>query len=202
MEATTVLTTTRAVRRRLDLERPVPRQLLEECVEVATQAPAGSNRHRYRFVLVDDEGQRAELGMLYRRAFAAYEEQPGAAVGKVLESARHLAEHLHEVPALVVPCMVGRIEGLRTSREQSGYWGSVYPAVWSFMLAARTRGLGTALTTMHLRYEEEVARILGIPFEKVTQVCLIPVAFTIGDDFRPVLRAGGPFLSWNGWDVG
>lgn len=195
-----VLTATRAVRRRLDLERPLPRALLEECVDVATQAPAGGNRHRYRFVLVDDTGRRAALGEVYRRAFAAYLEGPGVADGGVLESARHLAENLHRVPALVVPCMAGRVESLATAREQSGYWGSVYPAVWSFMLAARVRGLGTALTTMHLRYEEECAGILGVPYGEVTQVCLLPVAYTLGSDFRSARRSGGPFGVWNAWE--
>ncbi len=142
MDSTTLLTTTRAVRRRLDLERPVARALLEECVEVAVQAPAGGNRHRYRFVLVDDTAQRAALGAIYRRAFAAYLERPEAAGGRLLDSARHLAEHLHAVPAIVIPCMEGRVEELASARAQSGYWGSVYPAVWSFMLAARARGLG------------------------------------------------------------
>lgn len=199
MDATTLLTTTRAVRKRLDLGRPVERGLLEECVSIATQAPAGGNRHRYRFVLVDEAEQREALAEVYRRAFAAYLERTQAATGLLLESARHLAEHLHEVPAIVIPCMTGRVEHLTTAREQSGYWGSVYPAVWSFMLAARERGLGTALTTMHLAYEAECASILGIPFDAVTQVCLLPVAHTVGDDFSRATRKGGPFFTWNAW---
>lgn len=200
MDGTALLTTTRAVRRRLDLERPVRRSIVAECVDIATQAPAGGNRHRYRFLAIDQEEERHALAGVYRRAFADYLTRPNVATGGVLESARHLAEHLHEVPVIVIPCMSGRVEAFRSAHEQSGYWGSVYPAVWSFMLAARERGLGTALTTMHLRYEEECAKILGIPFAEITQVCLLPVAYTIGDSFAPAIRRGGPFLSWNGWD--
>lgn len=194
--------TTRAVRRRLDLERPVERTLLEECVAVAVQAPGGGDRYHYRFVLVDEAGPREALAAVYRRAFAAQLERPHAVTGRsgrLLDSVRFLAEHLHEVPTIVIPCMAGRVEKLATAREQSGYWGSIYPAVWSFMLAARARGLGTALTTMHLQYEMECADVLGIPFDQVTQVCLLPVAHTIGDTFLPATRPGGPFLSWNRW---
>jgi nitroreductase len=199
LDGTALLTTTRAVRKRLDLGRPVERALVEECVEIATQAPAGGNRHRYQFVLVDDDEKKQALGEVYSRAFADYVTRPNVATGGVLDSARHLAEHLSEVPVIVIPCMSGRVEGLRTSHRQAGYWGSVYPAVWSFMLAARDRGLGTALTTMHLVFEEECAAILGIPSEEVTQVCLLPVAHTIGESFSPGKRSGGPFWSWNGW---
>jgi nitroreductase len=199
LDAETVLTTTRAVRRRLDLDRAVPRDLVEECVEVATQAPAGSNRHVFHFVLVDDREQRSALGEIYARAFETYLRGPGAGEPPaLLESVTYLADHLDEVPVLVIPCMRGRPEGRTTARLQSGYWGSVFPAVWSFMLAARTRGLGTVLTTMHLEYEEDAAAVLGIPYEDVTQVGLIPVAYTTGGEFSRA-RRDGVFATWNGW---
>lgn len=208
-----LLTTTRAVRRRLDLERAVPRSLVEECVEVAVQAPSGGNRRAYRFVVVDDADQRAELAGIYRRAFEIYRAGPTVAtkafVGddektlvqdRVFDSVEHLAMNLHRVPNLVIPCMAGRAEDKPTVRGQAGFWGSVFPAVWSFMLAARLRGLGTALTTMHLEFERETAELLGIPFADFTQVGLLPLAFTTGGGFRPAAREpASQFLSWNTW---
>lgn len=200
LDADAVLTTTRAVRRRLDLDRGVPRELVAECVAVAVQAPSGGDRHPYRFVVVDDAERRQALAEIYRESFAAYLGRPNAVTEpRLLASVRHLAEHLHRVPVLVVPCMPGRPEARTTSREQSGYWGSVYPAVWSFMLAARLRGLGTALTTMHLQYEREAAAVLDIPYDEVAQVCLLPLAYTVGHDFRRAKRDAGAFLLWNGW---
>ena len=103
------------------------------------------------------------------------------------------------MPVIVVPCMPGRAEERDTARTQSGYWGSVYPAVWSFMLAARARGLGTVLTTMHLEFERDAAEVLDIPYENVTQVCLLPLAYTIGNEFKANPRDPAPFVNWNGW---
>jgi nitroreductase len=197
-----LLTTTRAVRRRLDLERPVPRDVLEECVELAVQAPSGSNRQTWHWIFVTDEAKRKKLAELYNRVFVkAYTPEAAAAMDdagrRVWSSAQYLAEHLHEVPVHLVPCQWTRpAEG----RNQSAYWGSILPAVWSFMLAARSRGLGTSLTTMHLQYEEEAAELLGIPYERCAQAALIPVAYTKGTDFKPGGRKPlDTIVHWDQW---
>jgi len=216
LSAHDLLTTTRAVRRRLDLTRPVARQLIRECVEVALQAPAGANDLGYQFVVVDDPGTCAALAEIYQQAFAEYRRETTLVTEmperpderqrtqhRIFESAAYLAEHLAEVPVLVIPCMAGRAEIRDTARRQAGYWGSVFPAIWSFMLAARLRGLGTALTTMHLRFERETASLLDIPFDEVTQCGLLPLAHTLGDRFKPARRAPAEsFLSWNRWSPG
>jgi nitroreductase len=216
LDAHTLLTTTRAVRRRLDLSRPVPRPLIEECVEIALQAPSGGNRRAYRFVIVDDEAQRKALGLIYQKAFEIYRAGPTVVTkafegdseqtqvqNRIFDSVAYLAEHIAEVPCLVVPCMTGRPEDRKTVRAQAGFWGSVYPAIWSFMLAARARGLGTAMTTMHLEFEREAADVLGIPYDEVTQTALLPLAFTIGDEFKPARREPpSSFIHWSRWTEG
>jgi nitroreductase len=190
-----LLTTTRAVRKRLDLTRPVPRELIADCIRIATQAPAGANIQRWRWLVVDDPDKKAGLADLYRRAYAPYIEMQRNAVeqtgrtdaGAIMESSDHLATILEQVPALVIPCQLGRLGADQSIQEVAGYYGSILPAVWSFMLAARSRGLGTAWTTLHLKYEVEAADILGIP-HSVTQVALTPVAYYTGDDFKPGKR--------------
>ena len=188
-----LLSTTRAVRRRLDLTRPVPMGVIEECLELALQAPSGSNRQGWHFVVVTDTEQRAGLAELYRRAFSRYEERlaeagPGdAASERVHDSARYLAEHLGEVPVHLVTCASGRPEG-RSASALAAFFGSIMPATWSFCLAARSRGLGTALTTMHLSFEREAAELLGIPYESVSQAALVPVAYLLGEELQPAPR--------------
>jgi nitroreductase len=192
-----LLSTTRAVRKRLDLERPVPLELVRECVEVATQAPTGSNRQGWHFVVVTDEAKRAALGDLYARGFDMYRSMPGAEYDdpsraatqdRVRSSAEYLAEVMGRAPVLVVPCIEGRPDN-QPNAWAAGLLGSILPAAWSFCLAARARGLGTSWTTLHLLFEQEAAELLGIPFEKVSQAALIPVAFTKGTDFKPGPRA-------------
>jgi nitroreductase len=201
LTAQEVLTTTRAVRRKLDLERPVDPMLIRECLEVALQAPTGGNNQDWQFVVVTDPETRRRLGDVYRKGGGAYAQLPKrtkpprrsltddekAARGRVMSSSGYLFEHMQDVPVLVVACIDGRFDGAPVV-EQATVFGSIYPAVWSFMLAARARGLGTAWTTVHTAAEEEAAEILGIPYDEVTQVALIPVAHVIGDPVKPAVR--------------
>ena len=184
-----LLSTTRTVRKRLDLSRPVERELLEECFDLAFQAPTGGNQQGWHFVVVTDADQKKALGKLYRKS-KSETEPPEAPPGQeaVMSSAAYLAEHLHEVPVLVIPCIEGRYENA-PHLWQAIAWASILPATWSFMLAARARGLGTAWTTLHLAHERDAAAVLGIPYEQVTQAALIPVAHTIGTEFRPGPRS-------------
>jgi nitroreductase len=191
-----LLSTTRAVRKRLDLERPVPLELVRECIELATQAPTGSNRQGWHFIVVTDEAKRAALGDIYSRGFDLYRSMPGpdyedplraATQDRVRSSAEYLAEVMGRAPVLLVPCIEGRTDN-QPNAWASGLLGSILPAAWSFCLAARARGLGTSWTSLHLLFEQEAAELLGIPFEEVSQVALIPVAFTKGTDFKPAPR--------------
>lgn len=201
LDADGVLATTRAVRKRLDFDRDVPDAVLEECMQLALQAPTGSNSQRWHFVFVRDAAKRARIGEWYRQSFEAYAKSPQSSRNqpiadpemartqeRVLSSADHLAANMHRVPVLLIPCIEGRLDAAAAEGGQAmlaGAYGSILPAVWSFMLAARERGLGTCWTTLHLPYERETAELLGIPFESVTQVALIPVAYTVGTEFRP-----------------
>ncbi|MDQ2836479.1 MAG: nitroreductase family protein [Actinomycetota bacterium] len=194
-----LLTTTRAVRKRLDLTRPVPAELIADCIEVALQAPSGSNRQTWHWLVVTDAEQRRAIGEVYGRATAEYL-QSGGAVGKLFsddpqrapvqrrigDSVAYLGEHLGEVPVLVIPCLQ-TADAVLPAGNQAGMWGSLLPAAWSFMLAARARGLGTAWTSLHLVYEAEVAAILQLP-AGVHQGVLIPTAYYTGTGFSPAPR--------------
>ncbi len=205
-----VLKTTRSVRKRLDFSRPVESEVLQECLEIAQQAPTGGNSQGWHFVVVTDAEKRQALGDIYRRGWAVYrgsrvgtprfDDSPrGRTLRRVVDSSEYLAEHIHEAPALVIPCVRGRLEG-KTSVEQAGTWGSIIPAAWSFMLAARARGLGTTWTTVHLFFEQDAAEALGIPYAKFTQAALIPVAYTKGTNFSPASReALDTVVHWNQW---
>lgn len=202
-----LLTTTRTVRRRLDLSRPVEPEVIQECLEIAIQAPNGGNQNRYHFVVVTDPEKRAAIGAIYKRVF--YQEHvplsgagdPGLPVyqrsGDVQDSARHLADHLGEVPVHIIPCVESRFENAGTFRQATRY-GSILPAAWSLMLALRSRGLGAAWTTLHLYHEEEVAALLGIPND-VTQVVHLSVAYYSGTNFKPGPRI--PARARTYWDV-
>jgi nitroreductase len=193
-----LLSTTRAVRKRLDLTRPVPPETIEECLRLAVQAPTGSNRQGWRWVVVTDAEKRATLAELYGRTFGPYiEQRRGEEVSRVAESAIWLADHLHEVPVHVIPC----IEDYTKGNAHAGIFGSIYPAVWSFQLALRSRGLGSVLTTLHLPYEQEAAELLGIP-DGMLQVGLVPVAYFTGDDFKPAKRRPVEELTyWDQWST-
>src|SRR5436305_2698968 len=186
-----LLSTTRAVRKRLDLERPVEREVLEECLNLAQQAPTASYSQNWHFVVVTDADKRAALGELWREVAYPYLQRGGGPregqLARVGDAVVHLAEHIHEVPVHVIPCIEGRFEGKPNALVASRF-GSIIPAAWSFMLAARSRGLGTVWTTFHLMHEREAAELLGIPYDEVSQVALIPVAYTLGTDFRPGTR--------------
>jgi nitroreductase len=200
-----LLSTTRAVRKRLDLERPVERETLEECLRLAQQAPTGSYAQNWHFVVVTDPDLRAGLAELWRSGGEKYlsqigtpEEIPGM-IGRVLGGVFHLRDHLHEVPVHVIPCIEGRADS-RGTFGQAGTWGSIVPAAWSFCLAARSRGLGTCWTTFHLAHEREAAELLGIPYDDVMQAALIPVAYTLGTDFKPAVRSPlDTMVHWDRW---
>ncbi|MEO7397593.1 MAG: nitroreductase family protein [Ilumatobacteraceae bacterium] len=204
-----LLTTTRAVRKRLDLTREVPRELILDCIRVATQAPAGGNVQRWRWIVIDDPAIKQAIADLYRRAYAPYmatqrravEQSPAKPgqenIGAIMDSSDHLANVLQDVPALVIPCSLGAPEG--SQGMVAGFYGSILPAVWNFMLAARSRGLGTAWTTLHLEYEAEARAVLGIP-PTVTQVALTPVAYYTGETFKPGNRRAAEEITYfNGW---
>jgi nitroreductase len=201
-----LLTTTRAVRKRLDLDRPVPVAVIRECIEIAMQAPTGGNTQGWHFIVVQDQVRRSALAELYRRGWKTYKKSPGSVfdlfakeppcprkdqLGRVCESADYLVENLHRVPIHMLPCINGRTDKLMGNFASVGLasiYGSILPATWSYMLAARARRLGTAWTTCHLMYEREAAEILGVPYDTVTQTALIATAYTKGTKFKKSLR--------------
>jgi nitroreductase len=208
-----LLTTTRTVRKRLDLARPVEPEVIRECLELALQAPTASYSQDWHFVVVTDPQQRQALATLYRQGAARYmelmapvyqqrmasSEQEARTLARIIDAGQYLIEHLHEVPVQVIPCIQGRTEHLPII-AQAARWGSIMPAAWSFMLAARSRGLGSSLTSFHLFFEQEAAEVLGIPYEEVMQAGLIPVAYTLGTDFKPAARKPlESVLHWDRW---
>lgn len=200
-----LLTTTRAVRRRLDLTRPVERSVILECLRIAVQAPTGSNAQGWRWVVVSDPHKRAELARLYNEGGAGYLRSAASSemndqTRRVYESALHLTEILDRVPVHVIPCIQGRADNAPNIVSASLY-GSIIPAAWNFMLALRSRGLGSAWTTLHLFKEAEAAELLGIPSD-VTQVALIPVGYTTGGDFKSANRPPVEGITyWDAWNA-
>ncbi|AEV71176.1 nitroreductase [Mycolicibacterium rhodesiae NBB3] len=203
-----VLTTTRSVRKRLDLEKPVPREVLLECLDLALQAPTGSNSQGWQFVFVTDAEKKKALADIYKFNATRYldRERPTHGdirddqVGAVMNSAKYLAEHFHEVPVMMIPCLAGSPEDAVAG--SAGFWGSLLPAVWSYMLALRSRGLGSAWTTLHLvgKGEQLAAEVLGIPFNEYRQGGLFPIAYTKGTDFRRAKRLPAEqFAHWDSW---
>jgi nitroreductase len=205
-----LLTTTRTVRKRLDLSRPVPMSLIRECLEVALQAPSGSNRQGWQWIVVDDPSLRRAIGDIYREQTEAYLASEGSAARlfsddperapvqhRVGDSVAWLAEHMGDAPVLMIPCISGPPD--LPAGNQASLWGSLLPAVWNYMLAARLRGLGTAWTTLHLGREKDVADLLGLP-PGVHQGALVPTAFYTGDTFRPAPRVSlDEVLHVNAW---
>jgi nitroreductase len=202
-----LLATTRSVRRRLDFTRPVPREVIMECLELAVQAPTGGNYQGWRWVVVDDPAKRAALAELYRkpgRTYLVEAMEAAAARGdqqteRVYASALWLADHFEEAPVFVIPCIADFPPPGSPPAAVASAYGSIYPAVWSFQLALRTRGLGTAMTTLHILNEQEAAKLLGIP-DGVHQVALMPIAYTKGTDFKRAARPPVATVThWNAW---
>jgi nitroreductase len=212
LSADEVLTTTRSVRKRLDFDRPVERAVVEECLEIALQAPTGSNSQGWHWVIVEDAAKKQRLRDIYLENFRIYAGtgrsttyQPGDMRydqrEKITESATYLAENFHRAPLLLIPCIEGRLDGVPSFASASA-WGSLLPAVWSFMLALRERGLGSAWTTIHLMRggEQHAAELLGIPFDTVSQGGLFPIAYTLGTDFQLANRLPlSNVLHWDTW---
>lgn len=202
-----LLTTTRAVRKRLDFDRPVPRDVIETCIDISQQAPTGTNSQSWRWLIVEDAGKRAALADIYRKMSGPYLEQEAKAAeasgdkqtARVLESAVYLAENLQHAPIHVIPCLQGRPPEGMPLVGLAAMMGSIFPAVWSFQLALRSRGLGSCLTSLHLFNESEAAELLGIP-DDVLQIALLPVAYTKGTDFKPAKRpAPSNIMHWDQW---
>jgi nitroreductase len=202
-----LLSTTRAVRKRLDFDRPVPRSLIEECVGLSQQAPTGSNSQGWRWILVEDSDKKMALGDIYRKMAGSYLVEQSAVskqagdeqTHRVMESAVYLAENLEKAPILAIPCLQGRPPEGMPVVGILGVAASIYPAVWSFQLALRARGLGSCLTSLHLLDEKKSANLLGIP-DDVIQVALLPVAYTRGTDFRPAKRPEpATIMHWDQW---
>jgi nitroreductase len=202
-----LLSTTRAVRKRLDLTRPVPRQVILDCIRISQQAPTGSNAQTWRWLVVTDPAKKRALADIYRGVSAEYFKVAGeraqtaglAQTSRVFDSAIYMAEHMHEAPALVIPCLIGRPHDGSVAAG-AGFFASIYPAVWSFNLALRARGLGAVLTTMHLVREKEAAAVLGIP-DNVTQTALMPVGYTLGTEFKHADRPPPETITYfDGWE--
>ncbi|MFK7731761.1 MAG: nitroreductase family protein [Pseudomonadales bacterium] len=212
-----LLSTTRAVRKRLDFDRPVEKETILECVEMAVQAPSGSNAQGWQFMFVTDPDKRARLGELYSQTFDIYRTMPQAihhlhkdsgndslteSQERSTNSAEYLAQNIGRAPVLMIPCIEGRTdaEGVTGTMAHASIFGSIIPATWNFMLAARARGIGTAWTTLHLMHEKEIAELLGIPYDRYMQVAMIPIAYTKGTNFKPAYRPDvESVMHFNNW---
>jgi nitroreductase len=197
-----LLSTTRAVRKRLDLDRPVPLDVVREALAVALQAPSGSNSQGWHWIVLTDPEIKARVADFYKRSYLPYRAAKPAlttpAQERLAASSDYLSEVMAQVPVLVIGAITVGAAGLPQG-NQAGVWGSLLPAAWSLSLALRARGLGTAWTTLHLAYEREVADVLGLPTD-VRQGVLLPVAYTKGTDFKPGPRADlDATLHVNGW---
>jgi nitroreductase len=208
-----VLATTRAVRKRLDFDKPVEPEVIKECLESAVQSPTGSNMQSWQWMVVTDADKRQALGDLYRQGWEQYVTMQGSVAtvdtggdadraaqqDRVLDSAEYLAENFHRVPVMMIPILPGRMDGLPAMAATS-MLGSILPGAWSFMLAARERGLGTAWTTIHLMFEQQAAEVLGIDYDNYTQCALITCGYSQGTDFKPAKRPPiETVLHWDSW---
>jgi nitroreductase len=196
LSADQLLSTTRTVRKRLDLTKPVPRAVIEECLDLALQAPNGSNRNEWRWVVVDDPALIKKLADIYRGVMTEitggqtnYRTETGNIphYAELMESVEALMGKLDRVPVMLIPLMAGRPDG-KAAVAQASMWGSILPAVWSLFLALRERGLGAAWTTISIMREKEIADLLGIPHDQYTQAGLFPIAYTVGTEFKKAWR--------------
>ncbi len=213
-----VLTTTRSVRKRLDLSRPVELEVIERCIRIAMQAPTALYGETWHFVVVTDRPQREAVAAIYRKAgeghrsgalpldpymgqlrAATSEDSRFNAQQRMFRSGAHLIQHMHEVPVLILACVEGRVENAGAGAQASLY-GSIFPAIWSLMLAFRSRAIGSVMTTQHIQHlEKDMARILGLP-DGLTQAALLAAAYFTGTDFKPADRlASGDHIHWNRW---
>ena len=203
-----VLTTTRTVRKRLDLARPVDPRLIEEAIDIAIQAPTGSNTQDWHFLVVTDPATKAAIADLYRKSADEYRKLPRREYpaadpraqqrSRIAASGAYLYEHLHEVPAIVFAGIDGRVEK-GPAVAQAAKYGSVLPAAWSLMLALRARGVGAAWTTLALVQEHELHEVLQVP-DTVTLAVMLPIAYYTGSDFRPAKRLPAAERTyWNVW---
>ncbi|MEM7540012.1 MAG: nitroreductase family protein [Pseudomonadota bacterium] len=213
-----VLTTTRSVRLRLDLEREVPTEIINECLEIALQAPTGANTQTWRFMIVTEPDLKAGIADAYRRGAEQYiadqtgMTQTGVSATRefapddmrskqkdaVMSSSMHLLENMHRVPAMIIPCIESRFE-TETMFVQASMYGSILPATWSLMLALRARRIASAWTSLHLIYEAQVRELLGIP-QNITQAALLPIAWLTGGELKPAKRLPLNDVSyWNHW---
>lgn len=196
-----LLGTTRAVRKRLDLTKEVPREIILDCLQIATQAPTGSNAQGWRWIVIEEAETRQQLADLYRQAGEGYlttslKQTPPGQSKRVFDSAVYLMENLHLVPMHIIPCITGTPP---PGIFAGGFYASIYPAVWNFQLALRARGLGSCLTTLHLAFAAEAAKLLRIP-EGITQAALLPVAWTLGTQFKRAARPSVASIThWNRW---
>ncbi len=202
-----LLSTTRSVRKRLDFDRGLQTGIVMDCLELALQAPTGSNRQGWRWIVVTDEGLRRELGRIYRKGAGDYlkqgmaqaRESASAQNERVFDSAIYLAENIERAPVHVIPCIRAELPENPPRFMWAGLLGSILPAVWSFQLALRSRGLGSVFTTLHLRCEAEAAALLGVP-DDFMQAALVPVAWTLGTNFSPAARRPlNEVVHVNGW---
>ena len=202
-----ILETTRSVRKRLDLTRPLDRATVERCLEIAIQAPTGSNRQGWKWLIVTDADKKAQIGDYYKRSWYQYAgvatralpgNEPTDQMKRVISSARYLADHMHVVPMMIFPCVQGRAPDASPAAN-AGLYGSIIPAAWSLMLALRARGIGAAWTTLHLSYEAECNEILGIP-DDVTTAALLPAGYFSGETFKKADRVPASDLTyWESW---
>jgi nitroreductase len=202
-----ILETTRSVRKRLDLTREVDRDVVKRCIEIALQAPTGSNRQGWNWLIVTDADKKAQIADYYKRSWYAYSgtatrstsgSEPSPQMQRVISSARYLADHMHEAPMMIFPCVQGRA-GDASPAANAGLYGSIIPAAWSLMLALRARGIGAAWTTLHLSYEQECNKVLGIP-DNVTTAALLPVGYFSGETFQKADRVPAQELTyWESW---
>lgn len=208
LSADELLSTTRSVRKRLDFDRPVPREVIQECLDLAIQAPTASNSQGWQWVVVEDAEVKHQIAEIYRRNHSGYSAArdmsripPGSQTARVVSSSQYLADNYERAPVFVIPCIKGNLDGAELATAASG-WGSIMPAMWSFMLALRERGLGTTWTTLHLPNggAAQVADLLGIPHPSFSQAGLFPVAYTKGTDFQPAKRSPAQEIThWGGW---